>query len=148
MTTDWTTETREHRQVRRGQRHQPLLRDSRGRATYDPAARWAWIRRDVRADSPHADGAPPGHRRRPPRARARTADIDRPIDIKLMADDIAALIDHLGLEKPDIVGYSLGSGVALFTAVKYPEKVGKLISASAHVDVTPFRPRCSPSKPR
>ena len=26
----------------------------------------------------------------------RTADIDRPIDIKMMADDIAALIDHLG----------------------------------------------------
>ena len=36
----------------------------------------------------------------------RTADIDRPIDIKLMADDIAALIDHLGLDKPDVVGYS------------------------------------------
>ena len=63
----------------------------------------------------------------------RTADIDRPIDIKLMADDIAALIDHLGLAKPDIVGYSLGGGVALFTAVKYPEKVGKLVSASANV---------------
>ena len=65
-----------------------------------------------------------------------------------MADDIAALIDHLGLEKPDIVGYSLGGGVALFTAVKYPEKVGKLVSASATSGVTPFRPRCSPSKPR
>ena len=63
----------------------------------------------------------------------RTADIDRPIDIRLMADDIAALIDHIGLEKPDVVGYSLGGGVALFTAMKYPEKVGKLISASAHV---------------
>ena len=63
----------------------------------------------------------------------RTADIDRPIDIRLMADDIAALIDHLGLEKPDVVGYSLGGGVALFTAMKYPEKVGKLVSASAHI---------------
>ena len=62
----------------------------------------------------------------------RTADIDRPIDIRLMADDIAALIDHLGLDKPDIVGYSLGGGVAMFTAVKYPEKVGKLVSAAAH----------------
>ena len=62
----------------------------------------------------------------------RTADIDRPIDIKLMADDIAALIDHLGLDRPDIVGYSLGGGVALFTAVKYPEKVGKLVSAAAN----------------
>jgi pimeloyl-ACP methyl ester carboxylesterase len=63
----------------------------------------------------------------------RTADIDRPIDIRLMADDIAALIDHLELERPDLVGYSLGGGVALQTAVKYPDKVGRLVVASAHV---------------
>ena len=63
----------------------------------------------------------------------RTADIDRPIDISLMADDIAALIDHLRLQKPDVVGYSLGGGVALFTAIKHSAKVGKLVSASAHV---------------
>jgi len=63
----------------------------------------------------------------------RTADIDRPIDIRLMADDIAALIDHVGLEKPDLVGYSLGGGVAFFTAVKYPQKVGKLVMASANI---------------
>jgi pimeloyl-ACP methyl ester carboxylesterase len=63
----------------------------------------------------------------------RTADIDRPIDIRLMADDIAALIDHLGLDKPDIVGYSLGGGVAFFTAVKHPEKVGKLVIAGTHI---------------
>jgi pimeloyl-ACP methyl ester carboxylesterase len=50
-----------------------------------------------------------------------------------MADDIAALIDHLGLEKPDVVGYSLGGGVAFFTAVKYPDKVGKLVMAGAHI---------------
>jgi pimeloyl-ACP methyl ester carboxylesterase len=63
----------------------------------------------------------------------RTADIDRPNDVRLMADDVAALIDHLGLEKPDVVGYSLGGGVAFFTAVKYPDKVGKLVMASANV---------------
>jgi pimeloyl-ACP methyl ester carboxylesterase len=63
----------------------------------------------------------------------RTADIDRPIDIRLMADDIAALIDHLGLDKPDLVGYSLGGGVAFFTAVKYPEKVGRLVMACANI---------------
>jgi pimeloyl-ACP methyl ester carboxylesterase len=63
----------------------------------------------------------------------RTADIDRPIDHRLMADDIAALIDHLGLDKPDVVGYSLGGGVAFFTAVKYPDKVRKLVCASANV---------------
>jgi pimeloyl-ACP methyl ester carboxylesterase len=63
----------------------------------------------------------------------RTADIDRPIDVRLMADDIAALIDHLGLDKPDVVGYSLGGGVAFQVAIKYPEKVGRLVSASANI---------------
>ena len=63
----------------------------------------------------------------------RTADIDRPIDVRLMADDIAALITHLGLDKPDVVGYSLGGGVALLTAIKYPDKVRRLVSASANI---------------
>jgi pimeloyl-ACP methyl ester carboxylesterase len=63
----------------------------------------------------------------------RTADIDRPLDIRLMADDVAALIDHLGLRKPDVVGYSLGGGVALQVAIKYPEKVGRLVTASANI---------------
>jgi pimeloyl-ACP methyl ester carboxylesterase len=63
----------------------------------------------------------------------RTADIDRPIDVRLMAGDIAALIDHLGLERPDIVGYSLGGGVALHTAAKYPAKVRRLVAASANI---------------
>ena len=63
----------------------------------------------------------------------RTADIDRPIDIRLMADDTAALIDHLGLDEPDIAGYSLGGGVALFTTVKYPAKVRRLVVASVYL---------------
>jgi pimeloyl-ACP methyl ester carboxylesterase len=63
----------------------------------------------------------------------RTADVDRPLDVRLMADDIAALIDHLGLDKPDLVGYSLGGGVSLQTAAKYPAKVGRLVAASANV---------------
>jgi pimeloyl-ACP methyl ester carboxylesterase len=63
----------------------------------------------------------------------RTADIDRPIDVRLMAGDIAALIGHLGLDKPDVVGYSLGGGVALQTAVRYPAMVGRLVAVSAHI---------------
>src|SRR2546421_12935242 len=63
----------------------------------------------------------------------RTADIDRPIDVRLMADDIGTLIDHLGLDKADLVGYSLGGGVALQTAVKYPAKVRRLGAASGHI---------------
>src|SRR5215510_989931 len=58
----------------------------------------------------------------------RTADIDRPLDVRLMADDIAALIEHLGLDEPDVVGYSLGGGVALQTAIKYPAMVRRLVA--------------------
>lgn len=63
----------------------------------------------------------------------RTADIDRPIDVRLMADDIAALIEHLGLDKPDVVGYSLGGGVALQVAIKYPALIGRLVVVSAAI---------------
>ena len=63
----------------------------------------------------------------------RTADIDRPISLPAMADDIAALIEHLDLDHPDVAGYSLGGGVAFWTAVRHREKVGKLVMASAHV---------------
>jgi pimeloyl-ACP methyl ester carboxylesterase len=63
----------------------------------------------------------------------RTADIDRPLSIELMADDIAALIGHLGLERPDVMGYSLGGGVALLTAIRHPEVVGRLVAVSANL---------------
>ena len=64
----------------------------------------------------------------------RTADIDRPLSVELMADDIAALIKHLGIDSADVMGYSLGGGVALLTAIRHPEVVRKLIVVS-----TPFR---------
>jgi pimeloyl-ACP methyl ester carboxylesterase len=64
----------------------------------------------------------------------RTADIDRPISVELMADDIAALIKHLKLERPDVMGYSMGGGVALQTVIRHPDVVGKLVVVS-----TPFR---------
>src|ERR1700724_895498 len=63
----------------------------------------------------------------------RTADIDRPIHGRLMAGDIAALIDHLQLATPDVVGYSLGGGVALQTAAQYPTNVRRLVMVSANL---------------
>jgi len=55
-----------------------------------------------------------------------TALTDRPIDFAQMADDIAGLIAHLGLEKADLLGYSLGGAVALQTVIRHPERVNKL----------------------
>jgi pimeloyl-ACP methyl ester carboxylesterase len=47
-----------------------------------------------------------------------------------MADDIAALLDHLGLEQIDLMGYSLGGIVALRTAIQHPERVRRLVLVS------------------
>ncbi|WP_308819225.1 alpha/beta fold hydrolase [Pseudonocardia alni] len=63
----------------------------------------------------------------------RTADVDRPLTLEAMADDVAALIDHLGLERPDLVGYSLGGGVALQVATRHPASVGRLVLTSVFV---------------
>jgi pimeloyl-ACP methyl ester carboxylesterase len=64
-------------------------------------------------------------------AHGRTADIDRPLRYELMADDIAALIGHLGYANADIMGYSLGGGVALRTAIQHPQRVRRLVVMSA-----------------
>jgi pimeloyl-ACP methyl ester carboxylesterase len=60
----------------------------------------------------------------------RTADIDRPLSLEFMADDVAAGIRALGFESADVLGYSMGAGVALRVAIRHPEVVRKLIFAS------------------
>lgn len=70
----------------------------------------------------------------------RTADIDRPISTRAMADDIAALITHLTLDRPDLMGYSLGGGVAMLTAIHHPELVGKLVAVSTAIRRDAFYP--------
>ncbi|MBN9386892.1 MAG: alpha/beta hydrolase [Chloroflexi bacterium] len=60
----------------------------------------------------------------------RTGDIDRPIRMETLADDVAALLHFLNIPQTDIFGYSLGAGVALQVALRYPELVRKLVLAS------------------
>lgn len=70
----------------------------------------------------------------------RTADIDRPLRIEHMADDVAALIEHLGLGRVDIMGYSLGGGVALQVGLRHPHLVNKLVLVSVVMRNTAFHP--------
>ena len=63
-------------------------------------------------------------------AHGGTADVDRPLRPETMADDIAALIGHLGLERADVMGYSLGGLVALRTAIQHPEVVRRVVLVS------------------
>lgn len=66
-------------------------------------------------------------------AHGHTADIDRPFSFEALADDVAALIRHLGFEKADVLGYSFGGIVALQTAARHPEVVNRLIVVSSPV---------------
>jgi pimeloyl-ACP methyl ester carboxylesterase len=63
----------------------------------------------------------------------RTADVDRPISLATMGDDIAALIGHLGLGRVDLMGYSLGGGVAFQAASRHPGLVRKLVLVSVNL---------------
>ncbi len=61
----------------------------------------------------------------------RTADIDRDISSANLADDVAALLDHLKVPRADLIGYSMGGGVAMQCAIRHPEKVRKVVSISS-----------------
>jgi pimeloyl-ACP methyl ester carboxylesterase len=67
-------------------------------------------------------------------AHGHTADINRPLRFESMADDIAELLKHLNMDRADILGYSLGGGVALQTVLRHPDTVRKLVLIS-----TPFK---------
>jgi pimeloyl-ACP methyl ester carboxylesterase len=64
-------------------------------------------------------------------AHGRTPDTDRPLRCETLGDDVAALIGHLKLGKADVMGYSLGSFVALQTAIRHPDVVDRLVLVSA-----------------
>jgi pimeloyl-ACP methyl ester carboxylesterase len=61
----------------------------------------------------------------------RTADIDRDISSENLADDVAALLDHLKVPKADLVGYSMGGDVAMRCAVRHPDRVRKVVVLSS-----------------
>jgi pimeloyl-ACP methyl ester carboxylesterase len=61
----------------------------------------------------------------------RTADTGRDFTYDNLADDVAALLDHLKIPSADVIGYSLGGGVALNCAIRHPDKVRKVVSISA-----------------
>jgi len=61
----------------------------------------------------------------------RTTDRDQPVTFEASADDVAALLRHLKVEKADLFGFSNGASVALQVAIRHPQLVRKLIFASS-----------------
>ena len=70
----------------------------------------------------------------------RTTDIDRPITYPNLADDVAAFMDAVGLQKADVFGYSMGAAAGLQFAIRHPGKVNRLIAASAAYDAEGWQP--------
>jgi pimeloyl-ACP methyl ester carboxylesterase len=61
----------------------------------------------------------------------RTPDAPRAMSLEQFADDAAALLHALKVERADVMGYSQGGGVALQLALRHPALVAKLVSLSA-----------------
>jgi pimeloyl-ACP methyl ester carboxylesterase len=70
----------------------------------------------------------------------RTADIDRPMGPDQLASDVAGLLDHLGVSRADILGFSLGGMVALQFVLDYPDRARRAILVSVASAPDGFRP--------
>jgi len=60
----------------------------------------------------------------------RTALGDRPFSLQAIGDDMAAIVKTLGYDRVDVMGYSLGGGVAFRMAIQHPEAVRRLVLIS------------------
>jgi pimeloyl-ACP methyl ester carboxylesterase len=63
-------------------------------------------------------------------AHGRTRDISRELSYEAMADDVSGLLKHLKIDSADILGYSMGGGIAFQLAVRHPEQVRRLVVLS------------------
>ena len=68
------------------------------------------------------------------RGHGRSTGSDRPLSYSLIADDLVELLDHLNLDKVDVVGWSDGGVVALELAINHSERVRKIVAISANFD--------------
>jgi pimeloyl-ACP methyl ester carboxylesterase len=60
----------------------------------------------------------------------RTRDVSRALSYEGMADDVSGLLKHLKIDSADILGYSMGGGIAFQVAVRHPEQVRRLVVLS------------------
>ena len=71
---------------------------------------------------------------------AHTADVERPLRVRTMAQDVVGALQQLGIEQADFLGYSMGGGIALEIGIRHPQVVRKLVLASVSYDNSGFHP--------
>ena len=70
------------------------------------------------------------------RGHGRTPRGDAPFTIRQFADDLLAFMDEQGIGKADILGFSDGGNIAMIFAMRYPERVDRLILDGANLDAS------------
>ena len=68
------------------------------------------------------------------RGHGRSSRNEQPYGYDLMASDVLALMDHLGIKKAAIVGWSDGAIIGLDIAMHHPERVSRLFAFAANSD--------------
>jgi pimeloyl-ACP methyl ester carboxylesterase len=70
----------------------------------------------------------------------RTPDVDRDPTLAALAGDLVALLDHLGLERVDALGFSLGGLALMEAATRWPDRFERFVFASGHVRPDGYHP--------
>jgi pimeloyl-ACP methyl ester carboxylesterase len=73
-------------------------------------------------------------------AHGHTADVDRPLTVEGFAADVVALLDHLGIDRADVFGWSMGAAVALRLGTDHAGRVGRLVLASVSFNTAGLHP--------
>ncbi len=69
-----------------------------------------------------------------------TADVDREFTLADLASDVVGVLDHLGIERADVFGFSLGGLVTMELLTGHPQRVRRAVVASAHYREGGYRP--------
>jgi pimeloyl-ACP methyl ester carboxylesterase len=69
------------------------------------------------------------------RGHGRSTDSNLPLSYPLMSDDMSKLLEHLQIDRVDVVGWSDGGIIGLDIAMRHPERIRRLVAISANYDV-------------
>src|SRR5947208_4944445 len=69
-----------------------------------------------------------------------TPDTGRTMSIDRFADDVAELLDRLGIDRADLWGFSLGALTSTGVAIRHPAKVGRLVLAAVNIRPDGYHP--------
>ncbi len=74
------------------------------------------------------------------RGHGRSTRNAKPYGYNLMADDVVALLDKLGIARADVVGWSDGAIIGLDLAIRHPDRVGKVFAFAANTLTSGVQP--------